>query len=276
MRRVVLLDLHEKVNITGLGEIDELEKIDIQSLKSLFDLPLHTPTPAVLFTFGTMYTKMRVDQKQLIYLHRILQREKTNWTRMTLEKLENLNIGWYKNIRSTLENYNLCTNFHTIKNMSSNEWKNDIKAKIENKNTERLKQDCQKTHQEAIVTKPKTKSIFEEISTQLYRRQPRPEIKNCTKNETKTMIIARYGMLECGRNFKGTLKETCDLCNCIDDENHRLNYCPKWKDRNLHDKDMKIDFNNVYSNDTDVLRDILKVISTVWNTYNAHGTMYTG
>ena len=87
--------------------------------------------------------------------------------------------------------------------------------------------------------------------------------------------MSRYGMLECGCNFKGTLKENCDLCDCIDNENHRLNYCPKWKERNLYSNHTKLDFNDIYSNDANVLRDIITVIRKVWNTSNAHGTMLT-
>ena len=243
-------------------------------MKYLFDLPLHTPTPAILYTFGIRYTKQRVDHKQLIYLHRILNQKKTQWTRRTLEKLENLNIGWYKNIKSTLEKYSLSTDFHTIEKMTNNEWKNRIKVAMERMNTERLRQDCQKNDQGTTIAKPKTAKIFEEISKPNYIRQPQPEILNCTKNETKTLVIARYGMLECGRNYKGTQSETCSLCNCLDNENHRLNFCPRWKETNLYNDHDKIDFEEIFSRDMGNVRKVINAICKVWNTENAHGTMY--
>ena len=28
--------------------------------------------------------------------------------------------------------------------------------------------------------------------------------------------MARYGLLECSKNFKGTLNKNCDICDCID------------------------------------------------------------
>ena len=54
----VILDLHEKINIASLltnaetwtlnkKEKEEIEKIEIQCLKRLFSLPLHTPTAAL-------------------------------------------------------------------------------------------------------------------------------------------------------------------------------------------------------------------------------------
>ena len=40
--------------------------------------------------------------------------------------------------------------------------------------------------------------------------------------------MARYGMLQCGRNFSAKTGKNCHTCNVIDDEEHRLNICPKW------------------------------------------------
>ena len=75
----VLLELHDKISISGLltnaeswnlnrSEEDEIEKMEIQAVKNLFDLPLHTPTVAIIFTFGLLYTVQRIDKKQLSYL----------------------------------------------------------------------------------------------------------------------------------------------------------------------------------------------------------------
>ena len=88
----VLLELHEKINIPSLlsnseswilnkGEQTELEKIELQTLKNLFDLPIHTPTAAIMYSFGTLYSKFRVDERQMLYLHRILNRDETHWTK---------------------------------------------------------------------------------------------------------------------------------------------------------------------------------------------------
>ena len=63
----VLLELHEKVNLPSLlcnSETWCLNKGDVKDL-DLFNLPLHTPTPAILYTFRTIYTKIRIDHKQL-------------------------------------------------------------------------------------------------------------------------------------------------------------------------------------------------------------------
>ena len=94
-----------------------------------------------------------------------------------------------------------------------------------------------------------------------------------TKPETRTLITARYGMLECGKNFGGTMGGECSICNAHDDEDHRLNYCKKWRSINFYEESEKVQFDAIYSNDIDTLRNVIPKIQKVWNTKNAHGTM---
>ena len=80
-------------------------------------------------------------------------------------------------------------------------------------------------------------------------------------------------MLDCGNNFKGTLKQICDECHTLDNEDHRMNYCGKWDTINyVKDSDKKV-FDMIYSNDINDIREILPAIENVWKTKNAHGTM---
>ena len=280
----ILLDLHEKINIPSLlanseawclskGERDELEKIETQTLKELFDLPIHTPTTAIIYTLGTLFTSLRLDQKQLMYLHKLLNRHHTHWTHKTFQTLKNKDIGWSKNIRNTLNKYNLPTDFQVIKATSHNEWKRKVTAEIEKDNIERLKNECYKVEKGNKIEKTKTKSIIKHITKQEYTRGPPQELQYCNKHETKTIIIARYRMLECGSNFKGTIREICDTCQLVDDETHRLNYCKAFKDVNFYESDIKIDFDDIYSTDIDILRELLPKIEKVWNTRNANGSM---
>ena len=95
-----------------------------------------------------------------------------------------------------------------------------------------------------------------------------------TKQETKTIIIARYGLLECGKNYKGTLRENCNVCDCVDDENHRINSCTNLKNVNLSDSDVKLDFNKIYSDTLEEVRTVTTQIAKIWNTHTAAGTMH--
>ena len=80
-------------------------------------------------------------------------------------------------------------------------------------------------------------------------------------------------MLECGNNYKGTLTQLWNQCNCIDDENHRLNYCIKWRNVNLYDSIDKVNMDMLYNGNMNELRPIISNIEKVWNVKNAHGTM---
>ena len=282
----VLLELHEKISIASLlsnaeswslnkGEQMETEKIEIQALKDLFDLPLHTPNVAIVFSFGTLYTNQRIHLRQLLYLHKILNREANHWTKISLEVLNKLDIGWSKNIRSTLSKYDLPLDLNTIKNIHPTAWKNITKKAIEKENHERLKQECHKTIDGIATEKTKTKSILTLLNDPAYTRKPRSELIYASKQETKAIIIARFGMLECGQNYKGTINILCDQCNVVDNENHRLNHCIKWRDMNLYDSDEKADIQSIHSCDINTIRPLLLLIEKVWNVRTAHGTMNT-
>ena len=97
-----------------------------------------------------------------------------------------------------------------------------------------------------------------------------------SKNETKSLIMARYGMLQCGRNYRGTMSQTCSLCNVIDDEEHRLNRCPKYVDMNFYRAETYVAFETIFSGDVQKIRQILSRIEKVWNVKTGHGLMNTG
>ena len=81
-------------------------------------------------------------------------------------------------------------------------------------------------------------------------------------------------MLECGMNFKGSMSETCMQCNMIDNEDHRLNYCEKWRNNNFYDITEKVDFSLINSNNITLIRNLLNKIGQVWNETDSNGTMH--
>ena len=150
-----------------------------------------------------------------------------------------------------------------------------INRAIESKHKERLTQACHKTENGITTRKTKVANIAERLSNGNFNREPEKEILKMTKLEAKTVMIARYGMLQCGKNYKGTMSQNCTACGCLDDESHRLNDCPNWKEKNRYDFSNKIDFTQIFSNDIGTLREIIPHIQKLWNVKNAHGTMHT-
>ena len=239
----VLLDLYETIAISGFmtnaeswslnkGEESEIEKVEIQALKSLFDLPIHTPTAAIIFTLGVPFTKQRIDKRILLFLYKILHKDSEAWLKVTLNTLEELDVGWCKKVKEILIEYDLPQDFDVIKDHSLPLWTSRINTALEIKHKERLLEMCNKTENGESTIKTKTASMIDKLDDK-YKRQPCKEIMRMTKLEAKTVITARYGMLECGKNHKGTLSLMCTTCNIIDDENHRLNVCPKWQHKRI-------------------------------------------
>ena len=69
------------------------------------------------------------------------------------------------------------------------------------------------------------------------------------------------------------MSEMCNDCQKVDDEDHRLNHCPKYREINQYNHETNIDFRDIFSNDMNTLRDVLPSVKNVWNTKNAHGSM---
>ena len=280
----VLLELHEKITIPGLlanaeswcltkTEYAEVEKIEYQALRNLFDLPLHIPIPAIMFTFGILYSHLRIEKQRLNYLYRLLNRQDSHWTKQALQRLVEQNIGWAKTIKQTLLSLDLPTDLTTIRDKRPNEWKKLVNLKIEIKNRSRLTEDCHKMVEGVKVRKTKTAHIVDQLENEGYTRTPSPELQHLTKQETKTVMISRFRMLECGINYKNSKPTICTTCNKCDDEVHRLNHCKRFRSMNYYDETVKPNFRDIYSSDIGVLRNIIPVIEKVWNTRNAHGTM---
>ena len=91
------------------------------------------------------------------------------------------------------------------------------------------------------------------------------------KQRTRTIFLSQNGMLECGKNMKGTISEICKDCQILDDESHRLNNCKKWVVRDDNRGDLN--FQNVYDSDVGVVNNIIDEIEKVWETKFANGRM---
>ena len=153
------------------------------------------------------------------------------------------------------------------------EWKNAVREAIEKKNKKKLTDLCITNGPNGKKVNTKTKNIHQKLTSDPYTRKPKDEIFHRNKQKTKTIILARSGMLECGANFKGTLSKTCQDCNITDDEHHRLNICNKWNDTNNVNNNTKTNFQRIYSEDKDVLNHVINEIEKVWELKYANGRM---
>ena len=283
MKRIeisILLKLHEAVTIPTMihnceswiltgTDLMKLERIEVWALKRLLNLPEKTPTVAIRFVTGTLYTKIRIQNKQMIYLQKLLQKDNDNWQKQILTMLDTDCIGWAKMIRELLREYHMEENWDQIKQKSMNQWKSEVKLACEKRNREMLLSECEKREGTEKSLKTKSKTIHEIVANEQYERKPLKCIVTLDKLKAKAIVMARYGMLDCSTNYKMKYGRTeCKECKVKDDEQHRINFCIKYKGINKCDNPTKFHFQNVYANDSDTLKQSAAEILKIWDLEN--------
>ena len=205
-----------------------------------------------------------IDKMRLMYLHKVLNRNNDHWTKQMMNHLKNPNIGWTKNIQEKHTKYEMETNWEIIGRKSKAEWKKEVERAVDKQNNKKLIEDCTSKTKNGIKINTKSKSIHEKLISPEYKRQPLKEIIHGTKQRTKTLLLARHGMLECGANLKGTIPEMCRKCNVVDNEYHRINECRNYTQTNLADSLEKCKFSEVYSEDESILDKVIENLERVW------------
>ena len=238
-----------------IKEEKQLDTIGIRVIKRLFNLPTTSPNVSIVYSFGLLYITQVIDKKQFIYLHKLLTRIEPHWTHRYLKYQKTHNIAWAKQITNKLTEYDLETNWDMIRRMTPNEWKEKVRVAILKKNGQKLIENCTSLNGQDVKIHKKTKHIYEKLTNDRYKGTPIDALVQANKQRTRTVFLAQNGMLECGRNMKGTILETCSECNETDDEQHRLTTCKKWSNLNSN-HDTSIHFHDIYSEDAERLNRI--------------------
>ena len=138
----VCIRLHEKVTVPMMlnnsetwtltkMDLKEMEKIELWALKRILNVPRTTPSVAICFVTGTLYAEIRIDERQLLYLQKILTREESHWTFHLLKTLDMHSIGWAQQIRTKLGEYELEEDWEKIRYKGESVWKSQVKQTVE-------------------------------------------------------------------------------------------------------------------------------------------------
>ena len=232
----------------------------------MLGLPMTTPSPAVVFSTGSLYASIQVDVKQLLYLHKLLQKDEGHWAKVTLMILNRQQITWAKRINELLEAWELEREWGKIAEKSKGGWKNEVEKAAERMNIEKLKEECQTKQRGVVREKTKTKSIVTDIEQPDYQRRPLRIMEKGSVIVTRAVLMGRYGMLKCRANFSSSYtNKNCPECNVIDDEGHRINYCSVFRSTNLYDSTEKIDYDKLFSNDLNEVLTVVTIILKLWD-----------
>ena len=110
----------------------------------MLGLPKTTPTAGIMLTVGGMFASIRVEMKQLVYLHKVLSKSIEHWARVTLLILWETDLGWAKQVEELLKKWGLEEDLAAIQHESTTQWKTKVKQTAEKQNNERLKAECEK------------------------------------------------------------------------------------------------------------------------------------
>ena len=142
-------------------------------------------------------------------------------------------------------------------------------------NVKKLREECETKSRGETKEKTKTKFVLDKLGDDAYHRQPDSFIlTNHSIEYTRALIMGRYGMLKCANNFSnghGTKK--CDVCNVIDNEDHRINDCSKWESINLVNSTSRICFDNIYMDEYQSCNAVVEVILLLWDLENGKNEM---
>ena len=253
-----------------------VDRIDLWALKKMFGLPPTTPTPAVRYVTGTLFTDIHIQKKQLIYLQILLQKDDSEWEKDALNILKQNDTGWAKNITQTLEQWGLELQWDIIASKPIAQWRREVEQAAEKQNKTHLYDICQSKNRTTSKLQTKTRTIAEKLQHKDYKRNPLPILYKLTSIQTRALIMGRYGMLDCRSNFSmGYGGKECTACNVIDDEAHRINDCFKYCVVNRYDKTEKIDFGKIYSDDVNDVMPVVEAILTVWDLENGKNSVKT-
>ena len=80
-------------------------------------------------------------------------------------------------------------------------------------------------------------------------------------------------MLQCAANFSdGHGGKQCDTCGVEDNENHRINMCPKWKSTEQSNED-EVNYEQVFSENEEESMKVIKRIIHMWDLGNGRNCM---
>ena len=289
MKRIgmkVILQLHESETIPAFlynaetwtlskTEKKMLDMAETQAWKRMIGLPQTTPTAGIILTTGSLFASIRIEVKQLLFLHRILKKQDDHWTKTTLLSLKQHDCGWAKQICNLLEQWELPQEWADIEAKRTKDWKEDVYRAAERRNKLRLKEECEVKSRGTAKLKTKTHFVTELLEDTNYLRKPANFIcQYQSVVHARALIMGRFHMLKCANNFStGFGSKLCAECNIIDSEDHRINACKRWSNINLCNSQTKLNFDDIYSEDTVKCLKVVETILSLWDLENGRNEM---
>ena len=216
-------------NIETWSEINEkdskeLEKMQYQILRGMFELPQCTPYWGIIAESGIWPVKYKIEYKKVMLFQNIIQSDEKRLIKEIVEDQIRDPYGkcWVKGIIEICSKYNI--SIQEVRNMSKMALKKEIKIRIN---------DCVEKEIEEKKKVMKKLRFIEGFNKNQY-------LKTLGTKDAITILKTRLNMLDIKANFRGKYRdETCDLCETEEDSTEHLFNCEKLK--SLLNKDTSLD-----------------------------------
>ena len=176
----------------------QLEQIQSQAIKRLLRLPYSTPTRGLLSELGIMSVENQITKKQLMFLHRIMNKHDKTLSKTIMLEQQNLpGNNWLKNVLNTMKALKLNESMKDLTEITKPKWKKVIEEALKKKEQEDF---------EEWKNNSKKCEHMKNIKKKNYLIQLAPDI-------AKIILEIRLGMLDVKENFHGKHKD--NICrNC--------------------------------------------------------------
>jgi hypothetical protein len=232
-------------------EIKQIQKILDNTIKRILRAPTTTPSESIMMETGVWDIQSYVDQKQMIYFHKISNREENTTVKQIIMDPEN---EWNKNLKKTMKKYNIEEG--ELNNMTKTQAKRHINTKIEQNITQNLIQTSEH--------KSKVKDQITHKDLNQLMRKPK-YISNLTRKECSSIFATRARMIKVKGNFKNAYTDlTCRWCNNKEETQiHILQEC-----ENLKTYTKEIDYKKIMGNQTEDLKEEAQQLEKLINLLN--------
>ena len=196
--------------------IEQLEKIQNNSLKRLLRIPYSTPSLGLLYELQIPTIQSTIEKRKLMYYHKILNQKETLAKQILIQQKNLHSNHFMKEIDGLLLKYQLEKYNENLTEISKSQWK-----KIVTKATHEIDQQKMKTW---CLDSSKCKNLITQEGTSEY-------LRTIPSRAAKVLLIERLNMTDVKINYKGNYKNiNCSICTNKEETTlHLLEYHQKGK-----------------------------------------------
>ena len=197
-------------------EIETLEKIDLQLLRRIFEVPFSCPKEMLYLETGCLPISSLILIRRLLFLHSILHEDSNSLIyRFFLAQLSNPDKGdWALEVKKNIEELQITETLEEIEKMSINRFRSIVIKAV------------RKTTFKNLIEIKNSHSKVKHIEYSNFEMQNYLKSNSFTNYEAKFTFHAKCRMLKIKQNFSQSYKSHfCPVCkneNLKDDQPHLL------------------------------------------------------